>query len=127
MVVNDYAVIKSNNIINTIIADENFTLEGFELVLLTKGFGIGDCYKDGQFVKKLYVNIEGELLANNIITVTPVLSKHDAVKLYIDDILQVEGQIGDSWQVQFESVGSYFIKVTSDNYGTWEMEVEVCE
>lgn len=127
MVVNNYAVIKGRDIVNTIVADETFSLDGYILKPLEQGFGIGDYYEDESFVKRLMLNVEGELMPMNTVTIVPVLAKHDNVKLYIDGILYAEGETGDSWQVQFETIGKYLIKAVSDNYGTFEMEVEINE
>lgn len=59
-----YAMIEDGVVINTIEAEPEFA-EEFDCLLLESGFGIGDFYQDGQFIRKPRPEVPEELDDNS--------------------------------------------------------------
>lgn len=45
------AIIENNIAVNTIVIEEGVEIEGLNLVIIPEGFGIGDRYEDGEWIK----------------------------------------------------------------------------
>lgn len=117
---NEYAIIENTVIVNVAVAEPNYANEQ-EWILLPIGFGIGDFYIDGEFVKSSQPQPTPEEVTKIIVNATQLRLDDFAKTRNYDGILSL-CTYATSTVPKFQTEGQYGVTARDD---TWAKLYEI--